>query len=216
MPPRRDDTRARIRADEIPWLLSGGTRFKIYPRRVAFAIPKRRGAVWIRWVGRPGRQLDRAWGINTSFKYRAGSTKLCYWPARFNAGYMIRFRACYTPLNLLEVFIYTYSSKYDFGRSKMGWSLIGGLRGLGPSFREWLLVITYHEGTRVFEMLGVKLWRDRGWTRRVTGGVKFSRSSNLMSSLIIRIEVSVFSFIRSKMKELKEIEDDVFVTFVDY
>lgn len=136
MLPRRDDTRARIRADEIPWLLSGGTRFKIYPRRVAFAIPKRRGAVWIRWVGRPGRQLDRAWGINTSFKYRAGSTKLCYWPARFNAGYMIRFRACYTPLNLLEVFIYTYSSKYDFGRSKMGWSLIGGLRGLGPSFRE--------------------------------------------------------------------------------
>lgn len=37
-----------------------------------------------------------------------------------------------------------------------------------------------------------------------------------MSSLIIRIEVSVFSLIRSKMKELKEIEDDVFVTFVDY
>lgn len=34
-----------------------------------------------------------------------------------------------------------------------------------------------------------------------------------MSSLIIRIEV--FPFIRSKMKELKEIEDDVFVTFVD-
>lgn len=46
--------------------------------------------------------------------------------------------------------------------------------------------------------------------------MKFSRSSNLMSSLIIRIEVSVFSFIRTKMKELKEIEDDVFVTFVDY
>lgn len=103
---------------------------------------QRGGAVWIRWVGRPGRQLDRAWGINTSFKYRAGSTKLCYWPARFNAGYMIRFRACYTPLNLLEVFIYTYSSKYDFGRSKMGWSLIGGASRIGTEF-SWITVGNY-------------------------------------------------------------------------
>ena len=40
---RRDDIRAKIRADEIPGprLLSGSTRFKIYPRRVAFAIPTR-------------------------------------------------------------------------------------------------------------------------------------------------------------------------------
>lgn len=92
MLPRRDDTRV----DEIPGLLSGGTRFKIYPRRVAFAIPKRRDAVWIRWVGRPGRQLDRAcgdWGINTSFKYRARplDRRSCITDRRvFNAIYMIQ------------------------------------------------------------------------------------------------------------------------------
>lgn len=66
--PRRDDSRARIRADEIPRLLSGSARFKIYPRHcVAFAIRKRR------------RGLDSLGGLGhkhaSSIESCAGSTK---------------------------------------------------------------------------------------------------------------------------------------------
>lgn len=70
MLPRRDDTRARIRADEIPWLLSGGTRFKIYPRRVAFAIPKRRRG--LDSLGRKAGQTARP-GVGHKHKLQVSS-----------------------------------------------------------------------------------------------------------------------------------------------
>lgn len=57
------------------------------------------------------------------------------------------------------MFIYTYSSKYDFGRSKMGWSLIGGASRIGTEF-SWITVGNYVS------------WGDEGL--RDVGGWSFS------------------------------------------
>lgn len=118
-PPRRDDTRARISA---PMKFRGYYRealvLKYTPGvwHLQFQRGEARFGLFVGWrkagqTARPGHK----------HKLQVSSwieTRLCYWPPRFQCDTDLS--SLLNVIPLLEVFIYMYSSKYDFDSKKMG------------------------------------------------------------------------------------------------